>query len=273
MHFSLIMSVYRNDNPSFVSDALDSVLVKQSVIPSEVVLVEDGPIPIEVESVIHDFLNRFPEIISVIKLPVNKGLGNALKVGTESASYDIIARMDSDDLCYYDRFEKQLSFMSNHPEVDICGGQMTEFIDDPQLLVGRRRVPLSNESIQAYMKARCPMNHVTVMFRKAAVERAGGYLDWFWNEDYYLWIRMLLAGCVFANLEDDLVNCRTGLDQYARRGGIKYFQSEARLQGLMLKNRIISFPRYCFNVIARFALQVIMPNNIRGWFFKKFARS
>lgn len=271
--FSLVISVYQNDEPSFVVDALESVLIKQTCIPAEIVLVEDGPISSRLEHVVQDFERRFPSIIRVKSLPVNKGLGNALRVGLECTQYEIVARMDSDDICYPDRFQKQLAFLSCHHEVDIVGGQMTEFIESPENIVSRRIVPLTDEGIRSFMKSRCPFNHVTVMFRKQSVLKAGGYMDWFWNEDYYLWIRMALHGCVFANLSDDLVNCRTGFDQYARRGGIKYFNSERKLQRFMLQKRMISFLQYCFNVFSRFVIQVLMPNRIRGWFFKRFARS
>lgn len=116
------------------------------------------------------------------------------------------------------------------------------------------------------------MNHVTVMFRKSEVLKAGNYQDWFWNEDYYLWIRMRLAGCKFANVPEVLVNVRTGSDMYARRGGIKYFRSEKALQKYMLDNNVIGFSTYLMNVLKRFIVQVLLPNDIRGWVFRTFAR-
>ena len=117
------------------------------------------------------------------------------------------------------------------------------------------------------------MNHVSVMFRKSEVQRVGGYLDWPWNEDYYLWVRMAVGGCKFANLPDDLVNVRVGKEMYSRRGGRAYFKSEKGIQQLMLGNRMLSFPRYCWNVIIRFVVQVMVPDSWRGWIFKTFARS
>ena len=122
------------------------------------------------------------------------------------------------------------------------------------------------------MKKRSPFNHVSVMYKKSAVQAAGGYLDWFWNEDYYLWIRMQLNNAVFANTGTVLVNVRVGKEMYQRRGGMRYFKSEAKLQKYMWKDGIISFPKYCYNVLLRLILQVLMPNSIRGWVFKTFAR-
>ena len=180
--------------------------------------------------------------------------------------------MDSDDISLPDRFEKQIKFLENHPDVSIVGGQMTEFIDTPDNVVGRRIVPLDNDSIYSYMKSRCAMNHVTVMFRKQDILKAGNYQDWFWNEDYYLWVRMMINNCKFANLPDILVNVRSGKDQYARRGGMKYFQSEKGIQKLMLDNHIISWPRYLFNVFGRWCIQVAMPNWLRGFVFRVLFR-
>ena len=270
--FSVSTSVYKNDKPDFLRVALDSILIHQSVAPDEIVLVQDGPVPYEISRLLIEYKDKFGDIINIIKLPENRGLGNALKLGVENAKYPIIARMDSDDISAPDRFEKQIKYLEGHPDCDIVGGQMTEFIDHPDNIVGKRNVPLSNEDIYQYMKSRCGLNHVTVMFRKDAVMKAGNYQDWFWNEDYYLWVRMMLAGCKFANLPDVLVNVRSGKDQYARRGGMRYFKSEEGIQRLMLKNQLVSLPRYLFNVSARFAVQVLMPNWLRGFVFQKLFR-
>ena len=113
---------------------------------------------------------------------------------------------------------------------------------------------------------------MTVAFRRESVLRSGNYQEWYYNEDYYLWIRMALAGCKFANIPDNLVNVRVGKEMYKRRGGWRYFKSEARLQRYMLNHGIISLPRYCFNTFGRFAVQVAMPNKLRGFIFQKLFR-
>lgn len=240
INFTVITSVYRNDKPEFVRVALDSMLVGQTIKPTEILLVRDGVVPSELENVLEEYETAYPKIMHIIRLKKNGGLGKALKLGVENAKYEIVARMDSDDICLPYRFEKQLRYMERHPECDIIGGQMTEFIGDADNIVGKRVVPESNENIYKYMKSRCALNHVTVMFRKEAVLKVGNYQDWFWNEDYYLWVRMMMAKCVFANLPDVLVNVRSGEDQYARRGGMKYFKSEEGIQRLMLNNHLIN---------------------------------
>ncbi len=177
--FSVCTSVYKNDNPDFVRVALDSMLVHQSVKPDEIVLVQDGPVPNDLAAVLAEYEEKYPEVMHVIRLEKNGGLGNALKLGVENAKYDLCARMDSDDICLPDRFEKQLAYLETHPKCDIVGGQMTEFIGEPENIVGRREVPLSNEDIYQFMKSRCALNHVTVMFRKESIQKVGNYQDWF----------------------------------------------------------------------------------------------
>lgn len=272
VNFSVVTSVYRNDKPEFVREALDSMLVNQAVKPSEIVLVQDGPVPSTLELLLFEYEKKYSDVIHMIRLEKNGGLGNALRLGVENALYDIVARMDSDDICLPDRFEKQLRYLEQHSECDIVGGQMTEFIGEASNIVGKRVVPEDNEAIYKFMKSRCALNHVTVMFRKKTVMRVGNYQDWFWNEDYYLWVRMMMAGCVFANLPDVLVNVRSGEDQYARRGGMKYFKSELGIQKLMLDNHLINRGGYFINVVKRLIVQLLLPNWLRGWVFRTFAR-
>ena len=270
--FTVITSVYKNDKPEFLKVALDSLLVNQSVKPDEIVLVQDGPVPEGTTMLLSEYQQRYGERLNVIKLDENKGLGNALMLGVEKAKYDLCARMDSDDICLSDRFEKQLAYLEAHPECDIVGGQITEFVDTPENIVGKREVPCSNEGIYKYMRSRCALNHPTVMFKKESVLKAGNYKDWFWNEDYYMWVRMMEQGCVFANLPDVLVNMRSGLEQYGRRGGKKYFDSEIGIKKLMLKEGMITRTQFVINYIERFIIQLMLPNSVRGWVFRTFAR-
>lgn len=270
--FSVVTSVYRNDNPEFVRVALDSMLVYQTLKPSEIVLVQDGSVPVDLERLIFEYEAKYSDVMHIIRLDKNRGLGNALKLGVENATYSLVARMDSDDICLPNRFEKQVFFMESHPECDVVGGQMTEFIGKPANIVGKRIVPENNEDIYKYMKGRCALNHVTVMFRKDSILKVGNYQDWFWNEDYYLWVRMMMNKCVFANLPEVLVNVRSGEDQYARRGGMRYYKSEKGIQKLMLDNHLINRGGYFVNVTKRLIVQLILPNWLRGWVFRTFAR-
>ena len=269
MKFSVSMCTYGKDNPEWLEIAVESIL-NQTVKPSEVVLVVDGPVPDELDVVIKKYENN--PIFKVIRLEKNMGHGEARRIGLENCSYDLVALMDSDDISVTTRFEKQIDRFKADPALDIVGGNINEFIDSVENLVGVRTVPEKDLEIKQYIKKRCPMNQVTVMFKRKSVNSVGGYMDWFCEEDYYLWLRMYLAKMKFANIPENLVDVRVGKDMYNRRGGLKYFKSEAKLQKFMLDNKIIGFGTYISNVSKRLIVQVLLPNKIRGWVFKKFAR-
>lgn len=268
--FSVAMCVYGKDNAEHFRLAVESVL-NQSVVPNEVVVVVDGPIPQTLEKIVGTFEKN--PIFKIVRLKENKGHGIARRESLKNCSYDIVALMDSDDICVYDRFEKQLEYFANDSELAIVGGNICEFVDSTDNVVGYRNVPADDKDIKEYIKTRCPMNQMTVMFKKQCVESVGGYLDWYCNEDYYLWLRMYLADMRFANIPDVLVKARVGKEMYQRRGSVKYFKSEAKLQKYMLDNKIISLPTYCLNVLKRLIVQVLLPNRLRGWVFRKLART
>lgn len=268
LRFSVSICVYGGDDAKHFDTAMESVFT-QTLMPDEVVLVVDGPVGEDINNVI---LKYQGEILKVIRLEKNVGLGIARNVSLENCSNNLIALMDSDDISVLDRFEKQIEEFKRNKDVSLVGGQIQEFIDTTDNVVGVRKVPISDREIKEYMKKRCPINHVSVMLKKNDINEAGGYLDWYYNEDYYLWIRMTLKGMKFANVPDVLVNVRVGNEMYQRRGGMKYFKSEAGIQKLMLDNKIISFSRYIINVTQRLILQVLMPNWLRGIVFKIFAR-
>ena len=270
--FSVAISVYEKDKSEWFDLALMSI-INQTVKPSEIILVVDGPVPETIEEIIEKYIQICHEDIrlNVIRFPVNKGLGSALKAAIECSENEFIARMDSDDISVPNRFELQLNKMLAC-DLDVCGGQIEEFIGDIDHIVGKRIVPESDTEIKEYIKKRCPLNHVTVIYKKSSVLQAGNYMDWFWNEDYYLWIRMYLEGMRFGNVLETLVYVRVGEDMYARRGGKKYFQSEIGLQNLMLKKKMITLPVYISNCAKRFVIQLMLPNKVRGWVFRTFAR-
>ena len=268
--FSVSISVYKNDDPSHFKSAIESVY-KQTLKPNEVVLVVDGPVNDEISKITHNFKKINPNF-KVIWLKENLGHAGARRVGLENCSNEIIALMDSDDLSEKDRFEKQIKVLLKNKNISVVGGQIEEFDDDKNKIIGNRFVPLEDKDIKEYMKYRCPMNQVTVMFRKQDILKAGGYLDWHNNEDYYLWIRMVLANQKFRNLNDILVRVRVNDNMYKRRGGWLYYKSEKKIQKLMLNNKIISKYRYLINTSLRFIIQVLIPNYLRRYLFVKLFR-
>lgn len=269
--FSVLMSVYKNDNPADFKLAVESISINQTRKPDEIIIVVDGPIPYDLNYELTNLTERIPQIRTIF-LKVNKGLGNALRIGIENASNEIVARMDSDDISARDRFEREIEYLEENPDCAMVGSQISEFIGSTENVVGKREVPCSNKDIHEWMKKRCPFNHMTVAFRRSKVLEVGNYIDWHFNEDYYLWIRMAEKGFILSNLPEVLVNVRVGEQMYARRGGWKYFKSEKGLQDYMLKKGLIGYGRYAFNVGVRFGVQVMMPNFIRAFVFKKIFR-
>ena len=268
--FSVSMAVYHKDNDEWFNEAHSSIF-KQTLVPDEVVLVVDGPIPNEIDIIIQNFRAEYNQF-KVTYLEKNVGHGEARSIGLSQCFLEILAILDADDICVPNRFEKQMAYFNKHPEISIVGGYIKEFIGDPSNVVGTREVPKNDKDIKEYMKSRCPMNLVTVMFKKEDILGAGGFIDWYCEEDYYLWIRMMQTQCIFKNIDENLVFVRVGQDMYQRRGGWKYFKSEARLQHYMLKQRIIKIHRYLYNVLIRLAVQVLMPNTLRGFIFQKLCR-
>lgn len=272
--FSVVIAVYSGDKADWFEAALNSIIQAQTVKPSEISLVVDGPIQDSIDEVIKKYqciCDNLGIVFKTVYLKCNQGQGHAFRISLANCSHEIVAKMDSDDISLPNRFEEQLKYIVLN-DVDIVGGNIAEFTDDPKSIVAYRNVPEKEDDIIEYMKRRCPFNHTTVMFKKSAVESAGGYLDWFLDEDYYLWIRMYLQKCRMSNTGTILAYVRINDDMYKRRGGIKYFKSEIKLQNFMLDKGIISLPTYIMNCTKRAIIQLLLPNKIRGLIFKKFAR-
>ena len=198
--FSVLISVYIREQATLLDRALQSILVNQSVKPSELVLVEDGPLTDGLYHVIDKYKQIFPELVSV-KLPQNGGLGNALNAGLKQCRYEWIARMDSDDISLPTRFEKQLEYLETHPDTDVLGCALGEFEDNEHEVISIKACPVS---VDSYIKFRSPVNHPTVFFRKSSVQSAGGYQHCHFMEDYHLWIRMYAMGMHITSLQDVL---------------------------------------------------------------------
>ena len=169
MKFSVLIAVYAKETPTHLEQSLESIF-HQDLPPDEVVLVEDGPLTADLDEVVARFKAQH-EALQIVKLPQNQGLGLALKVGLTHCQYDIVARMDSDDLSKPHRFSKEMAWLEAHPETDVVGSWTDEFADTSGKVISTRRVPETHEALLRFSRYRNPMNHPTVMFRKAAVER------------------------------------------------------------------------------------------------------
>lgn len=267
--FSVLLSVYHRERPDFLHAALESVF-RQTIPPTEVVLVEDGPLTAELYTVIAEFKKRYPCLKS-IRLHTNQGLGRALNEGLKHCHHELVARMDTDDIAKPDRFERQLQVFREHPEVDVCGAWLDEFSEDIKHIHSVKRLPETHAELYKYGQRRNPVNHPVVMFRREAVLHNGSYRDYPLFEDYFLWVRMLTNGCHFYCLQESLLYFRASEDMFARRGGWRYALVEMRLQFLFYGLRYINFRTLLQNILIRFTARV-MPYTLRVWLYKKKLR-
>jgi len=246
-------------------------IMSQKIIPDEIVLVKDGPLNKKLEDTILKLKNKIRNTFKIIELKQNVGLGEALQFGLLNCTHEIVARADTDDICKEDRFEKQINFLEQNPDIDVVGCWAGEFENNPDNIISIRKVPVTNEKIKKYAQHRNPFNHPSVVFRKQAVLSCGGYLPFLLLEDYYLWVRMLIKGRKFANIPEPLVLFRLGKDTFARRGGLKYLINEIKLQKYFLKVNFINLPIFIYNIFIRITIR-LMPNKIRKYFYMLFLR-
>lgn len=267
MPFSVLMSLYAKEHPDYLRESLESVF-SQSLPPSEVVLMEDGPITEELQKVVKEYEAKH-DTLKVIELPVNGGLGKALNEGLKHCSNDLVIRMDTDDICFPQRFEKQVRFMLKHPEVSVCSAWVEEFIYTPDNIVSTKVVPENNDEIIKFGKSRCPINHPAVIYRKKDVIKSGGYGPF--PEDYYLWGRMIMYGFKFYNLQEPLLYFRSSKDVYRRRGGWKYFKAMNVLQKELFRIGYLKRIEWIRNMGIRTVI-TLLPNNLRSLFYRSFLR-
>lgn len=267
--YSVLMSVYKNDNPDWTEIAINSML-NQSIKPDEIVLIIDGEISQSLRERINELQSK-NKILKVYENETNLGLGLTLEKGLTLCSNEIVARMDSDDYSMPNRIEKELGLMQEK-NLDLVGCQVEEFIDNIENVVTIHNVPIGEENIKKYAKQRNPFCHPSVVFKKSKVLECGNYKDMKLCEDYYLWIRMLQNKCKTDNHPDCLLKMRVSSNLYARRGGYKYFKSQKQLFKYMKKTKFIGTFTYLKILATRFVVQVLMPNILRQKFYEKKLR-
>ena len=267
MMFSVLMSVYCKEDPLALDNSINSVL-KSTIIPDEFVIVKDGPLPKTLESIINSYQTRYPNIIKIIENKRNLGLGKSLAKGLLECRNEIVARMDSDDICRNDRFNKQLEILDKNPDIAIVGSNISEYNEDMSKKIGKRTTPQYDQEIREYSKKRNPFNHMTVMFRKTAIIDAGNYMDMSYFEDYYLWLRLIRKNKGY-NIQEELVHARTGIDMIKRRGGLKYVRSIIKFEKTIKKEGFINGKTMLFNICSRLFAAMI-PFSVRSLLYKKY---
>jgi glycosyltransferase involved in cell wall biosynthesis len=257
LEFSVLMPVYNKDNHVFFEKALHSVFTDQTVKPNEIVIVVDGPVGKDLQLIIDKWKNLKNGLVTICQLPNNLGLGKALQIGLKACKFDLVARMDSDDIAHHDRFEVQLSCFATNPALVVCGSNILEFIDDFDADTSERNLPESSVDIAKFALYRNPINHPSVMFKREEVIAVGGYLDMPYFEDYYLWIRCIMAEFSFYNVQQNLVYMRGGKPQLLRRSGLSYAKLEYKFLNRIRKIGFLKLRLFILLVLARCSIRLV----------------
>ena len=270
-NYSVLMSVYYKEKAEYLQQSLDSIF-NQTFPTNDFVLVCDGPLTKSLDDVIEKAKKQYSDIFRVIRLDENLGLGNALNIGIKCCKNEIVARMDSDDISFPDRCERQIKIFNDKENISIVSGTVEEFSHSISIIDSRRVLTEKEKEIREFAKKRNPFNHPCVMYKKSDVETAGGYQDFYLLEDYYLWVRMLLKGFKGYNIQNSLLYMRAGSDMYKRRSGWRYLKSQRNLFKYMKKKNFISTSEYIKSVIIRGGSS-IAPNRVRKFVFEKVLRN
>lgn len=267
-NYSVLMSVYKKEKPEFLKESINSIL-NQTRKTNDFCLVCDGPLTEALYKIVNDYTASYPDIFHVVYLDKNLGLGKALNIGIRECRNSVIARMDSDDIAFADRCERQLKFIQKG--YDVISGTVIEFEDDITNQISQRKLPENDEQIKKFARKRNPFNHPCVMYKKEAVEAAGGYLHCLWFEDYYLWARMIMKGAKCYNLQSPILYMRAGDDMYQRRGGTAYLKAMINFKWKLRKMGFYSWIDFLYSVAGHFMV-CIMPNSLRSRVYKRFLR-
>lgn len=267
--YSVLMSIYENEKPAYLIQALDSML-NQTVSPSEIVMVKDGPLTSELENVLSDFASEHSGLFKFVSYEKNHGLGYALRQGMLACSNEIVARMDTDDVARSDRMEKQLAAICSG--LDMVGSDVVEFVESPDKPVALTDLPKGMDAIFAYSKRRNPFRHPSMTFRKSKVMEAGNYSsDFLYFEDWDLFNRMLACGCKADNLRESLVAMRVSDDFYARRGGARYLKFAKAFKKAQVERGYFTKWDYFCSYYPH-AMVCLMPNSLRSFVYRVVLR-
>lgn len=260
----VIQSVYKNDRPDYLEKALTSILC-QTYSDFVLYLGIDGPIGEELRKVIDSYNDTR---IRIVEKKENKGLASILNIllkSSECENAEFVARMDSDDIAFPDRFEKQIKYLKLHQDVDLLGTGINE-IDE----FGKNRnkeiiFPETSGDCFRFFAKRNPVAHPTIMFRRRFFDKVGDYYSSLFvrNEDTYLIMQGFMKGAVFANIPEVLLNFRiTDAMFNNRRRGKSFAKSQLKLRFLINKNLRFGLISYLY----AFAMFILMISP--GWILK-----
>lgn len=271
MEYSVLMAVYRGTKVEYFKKSIESML-SQTVLSNDIVIVKDGEITNELLDVLNKYKEIYPNIINIVELHQNVGLGKALKDGLLQCKNELVARMDDDDIAYPDRCNRLLTEFVNNPTLDLLGSYIHEFCDNENQIVSTRRVPISLDEIRKFSRRKSPFNHVSVMFRKSKVISCGSYSEYRTNQDVELWIRMIHQGCNMRNIPDALVKVRYDRDTFKRRKNSKNIRLMISIWNGFYKKGYCSYIDYLYVLSTQLIIK-FMPNIILSLLQKIFRKN
>lgn len=264
--FGVLLSVYKKECPKHLSQALISIWNDQTLKPSQIVLVQDGPLTSELDTEIARWQVELGDVLTLVVLPKNVGLAAALNQGLQYCRYDLVARMDTDDIAMPERFILQVAFMQANQEVVVSSGFIEEWNSNFSAQLSSRRLPLAHDDIVNFAKMRSPISHPASIFRKSVILEVGGYPD-IYPEDHLLWVRVIKAGYKLANIPQVLLRMRTGEDFITRRG-YTFLKGELKSYHSMRKMKFIKRREFIKVSVLRSFLR-LSPNFLKVWLYKK----
>jgi len=267
--FTVLMALYQGDKAILFDKALQSIFAN-TLQPDQILLVVDGPIPVELENILFKFQQLFPNQITELRLKENVGLAKALNEGLEHISHEWVVRADADDVNLSNRFEMLARVIQARPDLDILGSAIAE-VDESGNFLAHRIVPCDQEAILQYAQFRNPMNHMSVAFKCKSILALGGYPNLHLKEDYALWAKALRHQLKFANTEQVLVHATTNMSMYDRRGGFRLAKTEIALQQLLVSCGLKSAPRAVFDGLVRAGF-CLVPSQFRRFLYLKLLR-
>lgn len=266
MSFSVLLSVYNKEKPAFFYEALLSIWDHQTLNPSQIVLVQDGPLTDELNTVICEWQHKLGNTLTTVPLEYNVGLAAALNEGLKYCQHELVARMDTDDVAMPTRFEKQIAFMQQNPEIAASSAQIEEWNTELTQKLDQRNLPTEPTAVARFAKRRSPLSHPVTIFRKSAVLAVGGYPLFRKAQDYALWSLLLSRNYQLANLPDILLKMRTGNEMLNRRGW-DYFKQEYQLLKYQKKIGFLSTKDFLINTLLKATLR-LSPNFIKKLAYK-----
>lgn len=268
---AVIMSIYKNDSCKYLMESIDSIL-NQNFSDFDLFLQCDGPIGEKCRHYIYSIKdNRFHFRERQNNYGLARSLNELLTQEVLPKKYEYVARMDADDVCVDDRFEKQILFLEKNFDVDVLGGFINETNMDGDF-IQEVTYPTEHESMKDFFGKRNPLAHMTVMFRRSYFEKAGLYPeDTNLDEDTMFWFEGFKNSCVFANIPEVIVDVRVDSKFYSRRNGFFKSFSDFKNRLKVIKGLRLSFVNYIW-AFGRFVFMSIPFPELTKLLYKKIRK-